>query len=123
MSTAPTMARPPKGGGRPPEFETLKKALDSGDLEGAKSALEAIQTKHEEHKAKSTGANSDPMASMIENLSKALESGDVDAASEIFSKFEEEMKSKRPPGRQGPQSGVQNDLTAQFVGSRLSVVA
>jgi len=81
-------------------FQDLGKALESGNLTDAKTALATLQ----KNAPPKTEAGSDPMSVKMEALTKALNSGDVKAAKDAYADIKKAM-SQRPSGSKRPQGG------------------
>jgi hypothetical protein len=79
------------------DFESLGKALESGNLEDAKKAYAQLQKDAPTQDGK--GAN--PMSADIDSLGKALESGDLKAAQEAYAKIQEKIAQGPPAGGPG----------------------
>lgn len=118
------------GGQRPPEFQNLKEAIDSGDTNSIKAAIDSIKQKHSKMVASGqdtdSDSDSDPVATLLASLTKSLQSNDVSAMAKTFSSFEAEIKSHGPRhggGAQTSQSGLQNDPMAALMKSTFSLFA
>jgi ribosomal protein S20 len=82
-------------------FNNLDSALESGNLDDAKTALAEIQ----KNAPKQASDSSNPMSQKMEALSKAIDSGDVKAAQDAYADIKKTM-SQRPSGRpSGPPPG------------------
>ncbi|HWA60610.1 MAG TPA: hypothetical protein VG939_04510 [Caulobacteraceae bacterium] len=83
-------------------FNALDKALGSGDLAGAQTALANVQKL-----APQNGNADDPFQKDLASLSSALQSGDLSSAQSTFSTMKQAMSAHRghhrPPGP--PPSG------------------
>ena len=81
------------------DFESLGKALESGNLDDAKKAY--VQLQKDTPTQNGTGTN--PMSADMDSLGKALDSGDLKAAQEAYAKIQEKLSQGPPPG--GPGGG------------------
>lgn len=114
------------------DFEALQTALDSGDLDAAKSAMETIKKNKPSGpppgappggaRPGGQGDGSDPFS----KLEEALSSGNLDSAKEIFASIQEQMKNG--PGGSGGSSQTANAVASrsastEFVGSLFDTTA
>jgi len=74
---------------RKEEFDTLKQALQSGDLSGAQQAFTALQ--QDAPNAKQTSADSS-VTTDISALGKALAAGDLSSAQSAFSTLQTDIQ-------------------------------
>ena len=86
-------------------FDNLGAALDAGNLNDAKAALEQLQKNAPKRENASDSSN--PIAKKMETLSKAIDSGDVDAAKAAYADIKKTMSQRpaRPAGGAGRPSG------------------
>jgi soluble cytochrome b562 len=82
-------------------FADLGKALESGNLSDAKTALAALE---ENAPAKNEKGNN-PMSAKMEALTKALNSGDVEAAKDAYADIKKTMAQKPSGGSQARGAG------------------
>lgn len=96
-----------KASQRKKNMDDLSKALESGDLEAAKTAFAAIQKDMASKGTSASGSTSsdgsstdsnNPMAKDFQALSDALDSGDIEAAKSAF----DTIKTNMPKGGQRP---------------------
>lgn len=83
-------------------FDKLEKALATGNLADAKSALSDLRQSAPARK----GQSADAVAEKIEALGKAVDSGDLQAARSAMSELRQ-TESSRQPGRGAPSGGPQ----------------
>lgn len=102
------------------DFDSLQKALDSGDLSAAKTAFSTIQTAFKNGPGKSPDGEADGTSSQgasavsgtsqkgpdLSALQKALDSGDVSAAKTALADLKKNAP-KGPPPRKGSGDDVE----------------
>lgn len=107
-------------------WDNLSNALESGDLDAAKSAFETLKANKPEpppgaQGMSQQGQGQDEGEDPFKALEEALESGDVESAQSLLS----EMPSHRPPGP--PPGGAMdpsfNNDTTGTVGTTLNLLA
>lgn len=127
-----TSGKHKKGGGKIGEdFDTLQKALTSGDLSAAKTAFSSLQADMKKGPKPPDGDSDDASGSSssvagasskfkgpdLSALQKALDSGDMSAAKSAFADL---MKNApKPPKNQGEGSGSANGVSGTDAASAL----
>jgi len=80
------------------DFQSLAKALQSGDLSGAQQAFQALQQLRSNASVSPTGqtgqakSSSNPLSTDVSALGSALQSGDLSGAQAAFSKLQQDMQ-------------------------------
>jgi hypothetical protein len=80
------------------DFQSLGKALQSGDLSGAQEAFQALQQLRSNAPMLQTGqtgqakSSSNPLSADVSALGSALQSGDLSGAQAAFSKLQQDMQ-------------------------------
>ncbi len=114
------------------DFEALQKALDSGDLDAAKSAFETIKKNKPSGpppgpppggaQGGGQGGGDDPFA----KLEEALSSGSLDSAKEIFAAIQDRMENGRSAAddsSQGATAVASRSVSTDLVGSLFDATA
>jgi hypothetical protein len=126
LSTTSTKHK--KGGGKIGEdFDSLQKALDSGDISAAKTAFSSLQTDMKngpkppdggsDGSSDVSGTSSKPKGPDFTALQKALDSGDISAAKTAMTDL---MKNApKPPKNSGGGSGSANEVSGTDATSAL----
>lgn len=113
------------------DFQSLQDALESGDLESAKSAFEAIKKNKPSGpppgpppgESSGFGGQKSDRESEFAALEKALSSGDISAAQTAFETIQSNMK-QRQGGLDSSQSATTvQSMSADGVGELLDLLA
>lgn len=107
-------------------WNTLSDALESGDLDAAKSAFETLKANKPEPPPGAQGmgqgsGENDEREDPFESLQAALEAGDVEAAQEILAEMEAKRPSGPPPG--GRMDPSFNNDTSGAIGNEVNLLA
>lgn len=90
------------------QFDQLGKALESGDLEAAKKALNALKQNAPKGAPRGDEGGLNQIKSQFDQLDQALQSGDLEAAKKAFSAIQQNAS------RGGkPDAGVHSGATSQ----------
>ena len=97
-------------------FKDLSSALDSGNIDAAKTALATLQ----KDAPPSANGKSNPISDKLDALSKALDSGDLSSAKSALADIQKDIASRRsgkggghhhdgpPPGGAAPAGGAES---------------
>jgi len=103
-------------------LQTLQSSLTSGDLNGAQSAFETVQTLNQDLAAASGNSlsSSSQLSTDLTTLGSALSSGDLSTAQSAFATVKSDLKSSASPSRTNETNAASQ--SEQLVQELLSTV-
>ncbi len=78
-------------------FESLEKAMQSGDLAAAQKAYATLTSLPKPAKTSGGSSGGDPVAASMDSLGQALQSGDMSKATQAFNSITQAIKSHHKP--------------------------